>query len=384
MKVALVSPVWFPVPPGRYGGIESIVHLLADGLVEAGVDVTLFASGESRTRAALVSAFDTAPSDHIGETFWELRHALPCVEALDEYDVVHDHTGLLGLCLFGLAGSAAVVHTVHGPLDGDAGTMYASVCRVAPEVGLVSLTRNQRRPRPALPWLATVPNAIDPERYAFSPGGGEYLAFLGRMSPDKGAHRAIAVARAVGLPLRMAAKCREPDEIAYFQRCVEPHLDGQIEYLGEIDHEDKVELLRGARALLFPISWEEPFGLVMIEALACGTPVIGTRCGSVPEVIEDGVTGAVVDDLAAMTVAVEAVTRLDPWVMRSEVERRFSPKRLLDGYLEAYERACAGRRGRARVERMSGRAAPQRCEPAFHPIDSAAEGAGVAADGAQR
>jgi glycosyltransferase involved in cell wall biosynthesis len=340
IRVALLSPVWFPVPPRGYGGIEWIVHLLADGLADAGVDVTLFASGDSRTSARLESVFAEAPSERIGQTFWELQHAVACLEQAVEgrFDIVHDHSGLLGLALGSLA-PVPLVHTVHGPLDGDAGDVYESICRMAPRAHLVSVTLAQRRPKPDLPWLANCPNALYPELYPFHLGHEGYLLFLGRMSPDKGAHRAIEVARAAGLPLRIAGKCREPFERRYFDAHVRPELHDGIEYLGEVDHAHKVELLQRARATVFPIEWEEPFGLVMIESLACGTPVLATRRGSVPEVLDDGVTGIVVDDYREMADALPQADALDAHVLRKTVEERFAPERMVGDYVAAYERA---------------------------------------------
>jgi glycosyltransferase involved in cell wall biosynthesis len=340
MRVAVLSPVWFSVPPSGYGGIEWIVHLLADGLVEAGVDVTLFASGDSRTTARLESVYDKAPSEWIGHTFWELRHAVACMEAANEgrFDVVHDHSGLLGLALGALA-PVPLVHTVHGPLAGDVGELYASICNMSPRAHLISLTYAQRRPKPELPWLANCPNALDLERYPFQLGHDDYLLFLGRMSPDKGAHRAIEVARAAGAPLLLAGKCREPMELAYFDAQVRPGLGEGIEYVGEVGHTEKVELLQRARATIFPIDWEEPFGLVMIESLACGTPVVATRRGSVPEVIDDGVTGIVVDDYRTMADALHRADELDPHALRRAVEDRFTPERMVGEYLAAYEAA---------------------------------------------
>jgi glycosyltransferase involved in cell wall biosynthesis len=342
MRVALFSPVWFPVPPDRYGGIEAIVHLLADGLVDAGVDVSLFASGDSKTKAELVSAFATAPSDRIGHSYWELQHLLPFLQRSDEFDLVHDHSGLLGLTVLGLT-SCPTLHTVHGPLTGDPGSVYRAVCKTVPSAGLVSLTRNQRRPCPELPWVANVHNAIDVSRYAVDRCPGDALLFLGRMSPDKGAHRAIRIAERLGRPLKIAAKCREQGEIEYFDRYVEPHLNDMIEYVGEVDHDEKCALLAQAHALVVPIEWEEPFGLVMIEGLASGTPVVAMRRGSVPELLRDGRTAFIANDLAEMVAAVNRVSELDPAVLRREAEERFSVERMVQGYLEAYEATIARR-----------------------------------------
>lgn len=337
MRIAVLSPVWFPVPPTGYGGIEWVVALLADGLVDAGHDVTLFASGDSRTRADLAAVYETAPSAEIGRTQVELRHALACFERASDFDVIHDHSGPAAAALAG-AVATPTVHTVHGPLNGEAGELYAQVARVAPHTGLVSVSMNQRAPAPELPWVGNVPNALDFSVYPAQPHRGDYLVFLGRMSPEKGAHRAVAVALEAGLPLKLAGKKREPAEQRYFSELVEPHLrEGQIEYLGEVTHGEKVELLQGARATLFPIDWEEPFGLVMIESIACGTPVIAMRRGSVTEVIEDGRTGVVVDDLGEMADAVAAADALDPSELRRAAEARFSKERMVADYLTVYE-----------------------------------------------
>jgi glycosyltransferase involved in cell wall biosynthesis len=341
VRIAILAPVWFPVPPSGYGGIEWVVSLLADGLVDVGHDVTLFASGDSHTKAKLEWVWPTAPSEWIGHSFWELRHALHCFERAQDFDIVNDHTGLLGLMLGGLL-QTPFVHTVHGPLDGEPGALYEQIARIVPKAQLISLSMNQRRPRPELPWVANCPNAIDLSVYPVQPHRGDYLLFVGRMTADKGCHRAIAVATELGLPLKMAGKCREAAEKEYFRELVEPHLNDRIQYLGEVTHGEKVELMQDARATLFPIEWEEPFGLVMIESMACGTPVIATRWGAVPEVIDDGRSGIIVDNYREMPGALERADALDPLELRHYVEEEFSPERMVRDYVAAYEAAISG------------------------------------------
>jgi glycosyltransferase involved in cell wall biosynthesis len=344
LKVAVLSPVWFPVPPTGYGGIELVVSLLADGLADAGHEVTLFASGDSLTKASLRYVFERAPSELIGRSLPELRHAMACYRRADEFDVINDHSGITGAALGGLV-DTPVLHTVHGPLDThDAQDAYGAIAETSRGVGLISISENQRRPMPDLPWAATIPNAIDLSLYPCKPHPGDYLLFLGRFSPDKGAHRAVAVAMELDMPLKLAGKNREPKERQYFAEFIEPHLGhGGIEYLGEVTHGQKVELLQDARATLFPIEWEEPFGLVMIESMACGTPVIATSHGAVPEVIEHGVSGIIVDNYRQMAAALEEAAALDPIECRRYVEERFAPERMVGDYERTYREAIANR-----------------------------------------
>jgi glycosyltransferase involved in cell wall biosynthesis len=343
MRIAILAPAWFAVPPTGYGGIEWVVALLADGLVDAGHEVTLFASGDSRTKAKLAYVFHDAPSAQIGRTMPELQHALACYARADEFDVINDHSGMLGAVLGGSV-DTPVVHTVHGPLDGDPGEVYELINEVAPQVGMISISMNQRKPRPHLNWVANCHNALDFSVYPFKPTRGNYLLFLGRLSPDKGAHRAIAVAMEMGLPLKIAGKKQDPKELTYFHEFVEPHLVDGIEYLGEVSHGEKVELLQNARATLFPIEWEEPFGLVMIESMACGTPVIATRWGAVPEVIDHGHSGIIVDDYRIIPVALEEADKLDPYDIRRYVEQEFSAERMVSDYIAAYRTITEQRR----------------------------------------
>ncbi len=357
MRVGMIAPPWFPVPPPAYGGTEAVVALLADGLIEAGVDVTLFASGDSRTTATLEYVHAEAPSARIGEMSVELEHVLSCLARHDEFDLVHDHSGLLAVTLAASC-STPFVHTSHGPLTGHSRVLYEDALSFNPAARLIALTEAQRSFAPELPWLATCPNGIEVDRFPFSAAHEGYLAFLGRMSIEKGAAEAIAVAQSAGRELRIAAKCREPAELAYFDANVRPHLGNGIEYVGELRHDGKAALLGGAEALLFPIDWEEPFGLVLAEAAACGTPVIATRRGSVPELVVDGTTGFVVDSPAEMPAAIGRLGELDRAEIRALAEQRFSTETMIAAYLDAYglllEQSDAPRSERL-VERLRAR-----------------------------
>jgi glycosyltransferase involved in cell wall biosynthesis len=357
MKIALLAPAWFAVPPTRYGGIEWVVSILADGLVERGHEVTLFAAGDSQTKAHLVTSYDEPPSYRIGMSLPDLHHALTCLERAGEFNVVHDHSGPLA-CALGGATRTPFCHTVHGPLDGEPGRIYEQIGRVSPSAHLISLSQNQRSPLPDLNWLATVHNAIDLESYPFDPGNDGYLLFLGRMSPDKGAANAVAIAERTGLPLRLAGKMHDSEERRYFDREVKPHLRGGIEYLGEVSHGEKVALLQRALVTLFPIQWEEPFGLVMVESMACGTPVAATRMGAVPEVVTDGVSGVIEDTVDGLAARIEEAAGLDRTAVRQDADAHFSHERMVADYEAAYHRIAG--RGRSRVTRSLQSLAPLR------------------------
>jgi glycosyltransferase involved in cell wall biosynthesis len=340
VRIAILSPVWFPVPPTGYGGIEWVVALLADGLVDSGHDVTLFASGDSRTKAKLESEFPEAPSALIGSSRVDLRHSFSCLTQADDFDVVNDHSGIVAAALGGLV-VTPFVHTVHGPLDDVSRRNYQAIASLAPDVGLVSVSLNQRKPAPDLPWVANCPNALDLDAYPYHAERGDYLLYLGRMSPDKGCHRAIEIAKRAGLSLKIAGKKRDHAELEYFDTMIRPLLGDGVEYLGETSHLTKVALLQNARATLFPIEWEEPFGLVMVESMACGTPVIATRWGAVPEVVEHGRSGIIVDDYREMVHAVSEADRLEPLECRRYAEERFSAARMVADYERVYERVVA-------------------------------------------
>jgi glycosyltransferase involved in cell wall biosynthesis len=341
VKIALIAPPWFPVPPSRYGGIEWIVWLLAEGLTAAGNEVTLFATGESSTSATLEYVYEESPSSDIGRSYPDLRHVLHCYARQGEFDLVHDHSGLVAAAIAGGLTTPAA-HTVHGPLAGIPGAMYEQIASVAPRLGLISISMNQRQFKPGLNWIGNCPNALDLELYPFDPAEGDYLLFLGRMNPEKGAHRAIRTALETGLPLKLAGKQREPLEEEYFEVHVRPYLGGNIEYVGEVSHWEKVELLQHARVTLFPIEWDEPFGLVMIESMACGTPVIASRWGAVPEVVQPGRSGVIVDDWRDAAAAIEEAERLSRVGCRTYVEERFASARLVENHLAAYGTLLAG------------------------------------------
>ena len=340
MKIALLAPVWFPVPPNGYGGVERVVSFLAECLSTRGHDVTLFASGDSTANASLCSAYGEAQTARLGSLIPELNHALACFEQADGFDVVHDHTGLMGAALAG-ATQTPVVNTIHWAVEGEVAEILRRAASVHPMLRLVSVSRSQQRADLMLPWFANCPNAIRLDDYPFSHSRGDYLLFLGRIDPSKGPQHAIAVAKEAGLPLVIAAKMHAPDECSFFEEAVRPQLGNGIDFVGEVGQDEKVRLLQGARALLFPIEWEEPGALVLLEAMACGAPVVGTRRGCVPEMVADGRTGIVVDDPSEMAAALKRLDEINPGACRAHVAAHFSAERLTDDYEAVYEAVLA-------------------------------------------
>jgi glycosyltransferase involved in cell wall biosynthesis len=339
LRIGVLAPPWFAVPPRRYGGIEAVVALLTEGLVARGHDVTLFASGDSSTSARLVAVHERAPSQQLGHTLPELEHVAGCIERARELDVISDHSGPLALALSGLV-ETPFVHTVHNALDRSFARAYDAAIELAPRARMVSLSLRQRRPRPAYPWIANIPNAVDLVRYPCRErANGDYLLWIGRMCYAKGPDRAIEVARQAGLPILLAGKMHTADEQAYFARRVEPRLGRGVRYVGEADRATIVALLHRAIALVNPIEWAEPFGLAMIEAMACGVPVVATRRGAVPEVVADGVTGVTVDDYHAMADVIADAAAIPPSSCRRAAEERFSPDRLVESYIGAFRAA---------------------------------------------
>jgi glycosyltransferase involved in cell wall biosynthesis len=336
MKIAQIAPLYEAVPPKLYGGTERVVAHLSDALVELGHDVTLFSSAEAVTRATLVPVRDQAirldPALLKSDFAAHLSMLDEVRQQADRFDILHFHTDMAHFPLFeGMAGRT--VTTLHGRLDlKDLPEVY----RRWPKFPLVSISDSQRRHLPFANWVGTVYHGMDETLYRFSAEPEGYLAFLGRISPEKGPERAIAMAKRLNMKLKMAAKVDAVDR-AYFHAEVEPLLDDPlIEFIGEIGDAEKSAFLGGANALLFPINWPEPFGLVMIEAMACGTPVVAYDYGSTREVIDEGMTGFVVEDEDAAVEAVRAAARLDRRDIRRRFERRFSAIAMARGYLDIY------------------------------------------------
>jgi glycosyltransferase involved in cell wall biosynthesis len=333
LHVAMVIPPWFELPPQGYGGIESMCADLVHGLVERGQRVTLVGTGRNGTEAAFVRTYHRPQGDRLGEALPEVVHAaaLPSILASLDADVVHDHS--LAGPLLASAHRLPTVVTAHGPVSGEMGEYYRHLGGM---VALVAISDAQRRAAPWLNWSATVHNAVRTETYPFRRRKHDFVLFLGRLAPAKGLPEAIAAAASAGLRLVIAAKCREPEEHDYLCRVVKPLLVGEIDWLGEVDGSRKRELLSQARCLLFPIQWEEPFGMVMIEAMACGTPVVALRRGSVPEIVEHGETGLICDDPAELPAALHRVHELDPVLCRRRVEDRFDAQSMAESYERLY------------------------------------------------
>ena len=336
MRIAQIAPLAESVPPKLYGGSERVVAWLVDELVGLGHDVTLFASGDSVTRAKLHSVWPRAlrlgrpRSDPIAAQT-VLLEAISQQAA--EFDLIHAHIDWLHLPLLSRLG-VPFVTTMHGRLDLPG---LQDVVRRFPDAPFVSISNNQRGPLGDANWLGTVYHGLPADLLRPTFEGGSYLAFLGRLTAEKGPEAAIRIARAAGMPLHIAAKVPR-GERRYFKERLEPQIDGdQVRLIGEVNDEAKQKFLANAAALLFPIDWPEPFGLVMIEAMACGTPVIAFRSGSVPEVVDDGITGFVVDGEAEAVQAIMRLGELDRRQIRAHFEQRFTAKRMAEEYLRHYE-----------------------------------------------
>jgi glycosyltransferase involved in cell wall biosynthesis len=348
VRIAEVAPPWVRVPPEGYGGIEWIISILTDGLVDRGHDVTLYAPGNSATKAHLRAPFDY-PVSLGGRDFYDAVHpvAIQTMSAFleaDRYDVIHDHTGAVAACL-GALSDTPVLHTLHGPFDPDVRRLFRMI---ADEIYFNSISDSQRSGCPELNYVGTIYNAVEVETYPFRTDKEDYALYLGRFSEDKGAHNAIYIAQRAGVRLRLAGKVDPGVDALYFEQRIKPHIDGEnIVYEGEVDGEQKRELLAGARFLLFPIQWEEPFGLVMTEALACGTPVVADAMGSASEIVKDGEVGVLAGagEWDEMVAAIKdgRLDSIDPHSCREYVQEHFSVEAMISGYEAAFEKILADR-----------------------------------------
>jgi glycosyltransferase involved in cell wall biosynthesis len=343
VRIAEVAPPWLAVPPKGYGGIEWVVALLTDGLVERGHDVTLFATGDSETKARLEYVFEQAPGPNLINDGWhDTLHTLHVFKEPGRFDLFHVHSPWSALIVPALLDSPTV-HTLHGSFTPEMRRLYAEL---GDRVRFVAISESQRSHMPDLPYAGVVYNGVDVAAYPFRAEKDDFLLFLGRTHPDKGVLRAALTAREAGLPLVLAVKIANAEEKEHWTSEVLPILPPEAIVLGEIGDEEKRDVLSRAKAVLFPIDWDEPFGLVMTEAMACGTPVIATPRGSVPEIVVDGETGFIVPvgtypEEAA--IALKRLDEIDPMACRRRVEERFSKEAMVTGYEQAFERVLAER-----------------------------------------
>ena len=343
--MALIAPPWVAVPPPAYGGTETVLDTLARGLVDAGHEVVLWTTGDSTCPVTRRSVFDRALGVGTGGAAQEIRHVLAAYQELDA-DIVHDHT-LVGPILADRMPWLPVVTTNHGPFQSDLLSVYQAT---SDRVPVIAISRHQASGAEGVNLAGVIHHGVDTTRFPLGPGDGGYALFLGRINPDKGVVTAIHVARRAGIPLLIAAKMREAAEKLYFAEEVAPLLGPGVEYVGEVGGQDKLDLLGRATCLLNPIAWPEPFGMVMVEALAAGTPVVATPCGAVPEIVTDGVTGFIRSDEAALAEAVTQVDRIDRSECRQRVETTFPAERMVAEHVAVYNEVV-----RVRGEAVFGR-----------------------------
>lgn len=337
LRIGLLAPPWAAVPPPSYGGTELVVCQLARGLTAAGHDVVLYATGDSTAPVPLVFGLARAGWDRIGRGEIELPHVMHGYESLAGCDIVHDHT-LLGPAWALASGHDRVVTTCHGPFDGELRAIYR---RYGKRLPIVAISEKQAKLAPEVAVDRVIHHGVDPDEYPVGRGDGGYLLFLGRMTPDKGVRQAVLAARAASRPLVIAAKLREPDEREYFAAQIGPFLDDDVMLVGEVGGIRKLELLGAASALINPIQWQEPFGLVMIEAMACGTPVIACSNGAAPEIIDHGRTGFLCDTHDDLLEAIGRIDEIDRSACRVAVTQRFSTARMVSDHLRLYRDMAA-------------------------------------------
>jgi glycosyltransferase involved in cell wall biosynthesis len=338
MRIVIVAPPWVAVPPTAYGGTEGVLDVLARGLDRAGHDVLLFTTGDSTCPVPRDSILPHAIGVGTGGSATELRHVIHAYRAATGADIVHDHT-LIGPVYADRFGDLPVVTTNHGPFQSELGDYYHAIAGDTP---VIAISHHQASTASRTPIAAVIHHGVDPDRYPVGRGEGGYAMFLGRMCPEKGIPAAIHAARRAGMPLRIAAKMSEPAEKLYFECCVKPLLGGDIDFVGEIGGAAKLDLLGEAVCLLNPIDWPEPFGMVMVEALACGTPVVATPMGAAPEIIDDGVTGFIRSTEFQLASALLASASLDRAACRAAVAGHFSAQRMVAEHVALYEQIVGG------------------------------------------
>ncbi len=339
MRIAQIAPIIERIPPRKYGGTERVIHALTEELVKKGHDVTLFASGDSETSAKLVSVYprplrEVKIENLYGANAWTLLNIGLAYKMQDQFDIIHDHNNDLSLPVANLS-KTPVVMTIHGAFNENVKKIF----QVLNRVNIVTISKAQSAPLPNLNYVGNVYNGLDMEDYVFSDTPDDYLLYVGRISMEKGVHFAIEVAHQLDMPLIIAAKVdpEAPHDVAYFKEYIEPRLSDQIRWVGEVDDAERNELMSKAYCFLHPITWAEPFGLTLIEAMACGCPVIAFNKGSIPEVIQDGKTGFVVRDIKEMIEAVYNIDKIDRKYCREYALAKFNARRMADDYEKIYQ-----------------------------------------------
>ena len=335
IRIVMIAPPWVAVPPTAYGGTETVLDSLARGLHTAGHELLLFTTADSTCPVPKAAVLPKAIGVGVGGSATEMRHVIHAYQAAVDVraDIVHDHT-LIGPVYADRFAGLRVVTTNHGPFQSELGDYYRAIGDRTP---IIAISHHQASTATGTPVAAVIHHGVDLERFSFGHGDGGYALFLGRMCPEKGVDTAIRVARRARIPLRIAAKMSEPAEQLYFDQRVRPLLGGDIEYIGEIGGTDKTALLSGATCLLNPIAWPEPFGMVMVEALASGTPVVATPMGAVPEIVDHGQTGFVCSSEAALAAAMKSSPGLDRHQIRAAAATRFSAERMVSDHLTLYQ-----------------------------------------------
>ncbi len=339
MKIAQIAPIIESIPPQKYGGTERVVYSLTEELVRRGHDVTLFASGDSLTTAKLCSVYPRALRvtnipDLYGDNIWNALHIGLAYQQQNQFDIIHDHTSQNSPSSIALAQLAQkpVVVTLHGPID----EAHKVIFEVFHKPHLVTISQSQAKPAPNLHYAGNVYNGLSMASYPFSAKDDGYLLYVGRISHEKGIHHAIETAQALHLPFIIAAKLDDTDR-PYFEKYIKPHLNDQIRWIGEVDETQRNELMSKAKCFLHPVTWPEPFGLTLIESMACGCPVVAFNQGSIPEVIQHGKTGFVTENVEEMINAVQQIGTIDRQYCRTYSLKNFSAKRMADGYEKIYQ-----------------------------------------------